>query len=59
MRTTAAIHALDHKHHVTRVFTLPTDIDRRSSVDWYELGNGQAIAVVGPVAADRTNRTTS
>jgi hypothetical protein len=44
VRTTQKIYALDHKHKVIREFTIPGDIDRRSSVSWFEPGNGQAIA---------------
>jgi len=44
MRTRQKIHALDHDHNVIKVFTIPTEIDRRSPVQWYEIGNGEAVA---------------
>jgi hypothetical protein len=40
---------LDQQHHVKKVFSLPADVDRRSTVEWYEIKSGQAIAVVGPL----------
>jgi hypothetical protein len=46
VRTKRQIHELDQQHRVKKVFSLPPDVDRRSSVDWYALKNGQAIAVV-------------
>ncbi len=45
VRTTQKIYELDQKHHVLKVFTIPTEVDRRSSVQWFEMDNGQAIAV--------------
>ncbi len=45
VRTRQQIHALDRKHNVIKVFTIPTEVDRQSPVDWYDIGNGQAIAV--------------
>ena len=44
VRTTQRIYALDHTHRVVRVFTIPTEVDPQSAVNWYEVGNGQAIA---------------
>jgi hypothetical protein len=49
VRTTRQIHELDQQHHVKKVFSLPADLDRRSSVAWYQIKSGQAIAVVDPV----------
>ncbi len=49
VRTTRQIHQLDQQHHVKKVFSLPPDVDRRSTVEWYELKGGQAIAVIFPV----------
>ena len=49
VRTTRQIYELDQQHHVKKVFSLPPDFDRRSSVEWYELKSGQAIAVIFPV----------
>jgi len=48
VRTTQQIHELDLQHHVLRVFTIPTEADRRSSVQWFAMDNGQAIAVFTP-----------
>jgi hypothetical protein len=48
VRTRQQIHALDHKHRVTRVFTIPTEVGRASAVYWYEIDNGQAIAAFSP-----------
>ena len=45
VRTRQQIYALDQQHHVIKVFTIPTEADRQSPVQWYEIGNGQAIAV--------------
>jgi len=44
VRRRQQIHALDHKHNVIKVFTIPTEVDRQSPVSWYEIGNGGAIA---------------
>jgi hypothetical protein len=44
IRTRQQIYALDRKHNMIRRFAVPTEIDRRSPVSWYELGNGQAVA---------------
>ncbi|MFI5460866.1 MAG: hypothetical protein ACHRXM_36105 [Isosphaerales bacterium] len=44
VRTRQQIHALDHKHNVIKVFTIPTEADRQGPVYWYEIGNGQAVA---------------
>ncbi|HEV3309657.1 MAG TPA: hypothetical protein VG815_03975, partial [Chloroflexota bacterium] len=49
VRTTRQIYELDQKHQIKKVFSLPPDVDRRSSVEWYELKSGQAIAIVFPV----------
>ncbi len=48
VRTTRHIHELDLKHHVLRVFTIPTEADRRSSVQWFGMDSSQAIAVFTP-----------
>ena len=56
VRTTRQIHELDQQHHVKKVFSLPADLDRRSSVEWYEIKSGQAIAVVGPLRSNRPTR---
>jgi hypothetical protein len=45
VRTRQQIYALDHKHNVIKVFTIPTETDRRSPAEWYELGDGKAIVV--------------
>jgi len=45
VRTNHHIHEIDQKHHVIRVFTIPRDVERRSSVQLYEIDNGHAIAV--------------
>jgi hypothetical protein len=44
VRTGQQIKALDHKYQVTRIFKIPSEADRQSTVIWYEIGNGQAIA---------------
>jgi hypothetical protein len=38
------IYALDRRHNVFRVFTIPTQVDHQSPVYWYEIGDGRAIA---------------
>jgi len=43
VRTGQQIRTLNRNYQVTRVFTIPTEADRKSPVDWYEIGNGQAI----------------
>jgi hypothetical protein len=45
VRTRQQIHALDHKHNIIKVFTIPTEADRQSPADWYDLGNGQSTVV--------------
>jgi len=45
VRTTQRMYALDRKHNVIRVFTIPTEVDRQSQAQWYEIGNGEAITV--------------
>jgi hypothetical protein len=44
VRTRQQIHILDHKHNIIKVFAIPNEVDRQSPVQWYEIGNGQAIA---------------
>ena len=48
VRTRQKVYALDHKHNVTKVFTIPNEVDRQSRVRWYEIGNGEAIADFTP-----------
>jgi hypothetical protein len=48
VRTTREIVELDQKYHVIKVFTVPTEVDPRSQLQWYEMGNGQAIAIFSP-----------
>ena len=43
------IHELDQQHHVKKVFSLPAEVDRRSSVEWYQKNSGQAIVVIDPL----------
>jgi len=45
VRTKRHMYALDRKHNVTKVFTIPTEVDRQSPADWYDTGDGQAIVV--------------
>jgi len=45
VRTTQQIYELDQKQQILKVFTIPTEADRRSSVQWFGRDNGQAIAV--------------
>jgi hypothetical protein len=45
VRTTGQIYELDQQDRVIKVFAIPTEIDRRSTVQWYETVNGQSIAV--------------
>ncbi len=45
VRTRQQICTLDRNHKVIRVFIIPTEVDRQSSVQWYEIGDGRAIAV--------------
>jgi hypothetical protein len=62
VRTANYVYVLDHRHNITKVFAIPTKIDRQSSVSWYELGNGQAIAEFdapwSAEAADNVRRKT-
>jgi hypothetical protein len=44
VRTRQHIYALDRKHSVIRLFTIPAESDRGSLALWYEIGNGEAIA---------------
>ena len=46
--TAQQIHELDQQDRVVRVFTIPTEVDPGSSVQWYVMDSGQAIAVFGP-----------
>jgi hypothetical protein len=59
VRTPQKIHVLDHKHNIIRVFTIPSELDRKSLVRWYEIGNGQAITEFTPSSstADSDNVT--
>ncbi len=49
VRTTHQIQELDRNDHAAKVFTIPSGVDRQSQVEWYELENGQAIAVIDMV----------
>jgi hypothetical protein len=49
VRTTRQIHELDQQHHLKKVLSIPADVDRRSSVEWYQIKSGQAIAVADPL----------
>jgi hypothetical protein len=55
--TARQIHELDQQDRVIRVFTIPTEVDPRSSVQWYVIDSGQAIAVFGPPASIRQSDT--
>jgi hypothetical protein len=46
--TARQIHELDQQDRVIRVFTIPTEVAPGSSVQWYEMDSGRAIAVFGP-----------
>jgi hypothetical protein len=43
VRTRRAIYSLDREYKVTRVFTPPAGIERRTFVYWHEAGNGAAV----------------
>jgi hypothetical protein len=62
VRTANYVYVLDHRHNVTKVFAIPTEIDRQSPVSWCELGNGQAIAAFdapsSPEEAENVKRQT-
>jgi hypothetical protein len=45
VRTRRQIYVLDRKHNVIRVFIIPTELDRQSPAQWYEIGSGRAVAV--------------
>jgi hypothetical protein len=45
VRTRQQIYALNRNHKVIKVFIIPTEVDRQSPAQWYEIGHGQAIAV--------------
>jgi hypothetical protein len=47
VRTRHQIYTLSRKHNVIRAFAIPTEADRRNTVTWYEIGNGQAIVEFG------------
>jgi hypothetical protein len=44
VRTRHKIHCLDHQYKIKRTLTLPTEVDRLDFLDWYEVGDGRAIA---------------
>jgi hypothetical protein len=44
VRSGDQIRTLNHNYQATRIFTIPTEADRRSTLTWYEIGDGQAIA---------------
>jgi hypothetical protein len=44
VRTRQQVVALDQKHKVVGLFTVPTEVDRQSQLNWYEIGEGKAIA---------------
>ncbi len=46
VRTAHEIQVIDQQNHVVRKFAIPAEVEPRSQVAWYELGNGQAIAIV-------------
>lgn len=49
VRTAQTIYKLDHQYNVISAFTIPAEIDRHSTVTWYETDNGQAVAeFLGP-----------
>ena len=35
---------VNHDHNVIKVFAIPTEVDSQSPVQWYDIGNGEAIA---------------
>jgi hypothetical protein len=59
VRTKQKIYLLDHKHNVVKVFTIPTESDRRSPLDWYEIGDGRRIVeYVRPQAGGEAENVT-
>jgi hypothetical protein len=51
VRTRQKIYALSHQHEIVRDFTIPIEIDPRSTVLWYETGTGLALAEFSPPAS--------
>jgi hypothetical protein len=45
VRTKQQIYALDRQHKVIKVFTIPTEAERKSAAEWYETESGQSIVV--------------
>jgi hypothetical protein len=56
VRTRQQIFTIDRNHKVVRQFTIPSEIDPRSTVYWYEVAGGQAIANFTPPSATRVPR---
>ncbi len=44
VRTRHKVYTIDRKHRVVREFAIPEEIDLRSRVSWYEVGDGRAYA---------------
>jgi hypothetical protein len=53
VRTGQQIHSLNHNYQITRVFTIPPQVEGRTWVTCYELGNGQALVEVQQPRGDR------
>ena len=53
VRTRQRIDALDRSHRIRMSFTIPTEIDHRSSVTWHELGRRRCHRGVRAVAVER------
>ncbi len=45
VRTERQIHKLDHKYQITGGFTIPTEVDLQNPVTWYEVKEGQSLAL--------------
>jgi hypothetical protein len=56
VRTRQRIFTIDRNHKVVRQFTIPSEIDPQSTVYWYEVAGGQAIANFTPPSATRVPR---
>lgn len=51
VRTEDAIYKFDRHDNLRATISLPAEVDRRASIQWYELEDGRAVAVVAPTAA--------
>ncbi len=64
VRAGQKIYKLDHQYKLIGTFTMPAELDHRSSVSWYEADNGQALVECvlppkpGQAVTDNVTKTT-